>query len=106
MYGLIAKIKTVPGKRDEMIVLLKESAANMPGYFSYVVSKDAADEITIWVTEVWDTLASHDASLSLPQVKQAVPRSNTRRGLRKNCGNPTGLGRRIAHRDRALICQN
>jgi quinol monooxygenase YgiN len=77
MYGLIAKIKTVPGKRDEMIVLLKESAANMPGYFSYVVSKDAADEITIWVTEVWDTLASHDASLSSPQVKQAVSRART-----------------------------
>lgn len=77
MYGLIAKIKTVPAKREEMMVLLKESAADMPGCLSYVVSKDAADENTIWVTEVWDTLASHDASLSLPQVKSAVARART-----------------------------
>ncbi len=46
----------------------------MPGCFSYVVAKDAADENTIWVTEVWDSLASHDASLSLPAVKNAIPR--------------------------------
>ena len=31
-------------------------------------------ENTIWVTEVWDSMASHDASLSLPAVKNAIPR--------------------------------
>jgi quinol monooxygenase YgiN len=74
MWGMIAKITVVPGKRDEMIGLLKSSAANMPGCFSYVVAKDAADENTLWVTEVWDSQASHDASLSLPSVKEAIPR--------------------------------
>ena len=47
----------------------------MPGCFSYVVAKDAADENAIWVTEAWDSMASHDASLSLPAVKNAIPRS-------------------------------
>src|SRR5271170_6288667 len=75
MYGLIAKLTAVPGKRDEMIGILKESAASMPGCLSYVVAKDSADENAIWVTEVWDSLASHDASLSLPAVKNAVPRA-------------------------------
>lgn len=74
MYGLIVKLTVAPGKRDEMIGILTESAAGMPGCFSYVVAKDAADENAIWVTEVWDSLASHDASLSLPAVKNAVPR--------------------------------
>lgn len=74
MWGLIAKITLLPGKRDEMIEILKESAADMPGCLSYVVAKDAADENTIWVTEVWDSIASHDASLSLPAVKNAIPR--------------------------------
>ena len=74
MWGLIAKITLLPGKRDEMIGILKESAADMPGCLSYVVAKDAADESTIWVTEVWDSMASHDASLSLPAVKNAIPR--------------------------------
>ena len=73
MYGLIVKITTVPGKRDEMIAVLKESAADMPGCLSYVVANDPADENTLWVTEVWDSQASHDASLSLPAVKAAIP---------------------------------
>jgi quinol monooxygenase YgiN len=73
MWGLIAKLTILPGRRDEMIGLLQQSAAKMPGCFSYVVAKDSADENVIWVTEVWDSTASHDASLSLPAVKNAIP---------------------------------
>ena len=75
MYGIIAKLITAPGKRDEMIAILKDSAANMPGCLSYVVAKDAADENTLWITEVWDSAASHDTSLSLPAVKNAIPQA-------------------------------
>ena len=75
MYGIIAKLIIAPGKRDEMIAILKDSAGNMPGCLSYVVAKDAADENTLWITEVWDSAASHDASLSLPAVKNAVPQA-------------------------------
>ncbi len=75
MYGLIAKLTVAPGKREEMIRILKESAANMPGCFSYIVAKDSADENVLWVTEVWDSAASHDASLSLPSVKNAIPQA-------------------------------
>ncbi len=73
MYGLIVKLTAAAGKREELIRILKESAANMPGCFSYVVAKDSVDENVIWVTEVWDSAASHDASLSLPAVKNAIP---------------------------------
>ena len=75
MYGLIVKLTVVPGRREEMIGILKESAVNMPGCFSYVVANDTADENAIWVTEAWDSVASHDASLSLPSVKNAIPRA-------------------------------
>jgi len=74
MWGMIVKITLLPGKRDEMVEILHESAADMPGCLSYVVAKDVGDENTIWVTEVWDSMASHDASLSLPAVKDAIPR--------------------------------
>jgi len=40
MWGLIAKITLLPGRRDEMVEILKESAADMPGCLSYVVAKD------------------------------------------------------------------
>jgi len=75
MYGLIAKLTVVPGRREEMVGILKESAADMPGCFSYVVAKDSADENAIWVTEVWDSIVSHNTSLSLPSVKNAIPRA-------------------------------
>jgi quinol monooxygenase YgiN len=75
MWGMIVKITLVPGKRAEMIAILKESAADMQGCLSYIVAKDAANENAIWVTEVWDSMASHDASLSLPAVKRAIPRA-------------------------------
>jgi quinol monooxygenase YgiN len=75
MWGMIVKITLVPGKRAEMIAILKESAADMQGCLSYIVAKDAADENAIWVNEVWDSIASHDASLSLPAVKSAIPRT-------------------------------
>lgn len=73
MYGLIVKMTIVPGKRDEMVRVLQESAAGMPGCFSYVVAKDATNENALWVTEVWDSQASHDAALSLPAVKASIP---------------------------------
>jgi quinol monooxygenase YgiN len=75
MYGLIAKLRTIPGKREEMIGILKGSTVDMPGCLSYVVAKDSADEDTIWVTEVWDGKPSHDASLSLPAVRNAIPQA-------------------------------
>lgn len=75
MYGLIVKIAILPGKREEMIALLTESAAGMPGCFSYVVAKDSVNEDVLWVTEVWNSIWSHDASLSLPAVKSIIPRA-------------------------------
>jgi quinol monooxygenase YgiN len=74
MYGLIVRLTVVPSRQADLIGILKESAADMPGCFSYVVAKDSSDENAIWVTEVWESIASHDASLSLPSVKNAMLR--------------------------------
>lgn len=72
MYGLIAKLTAVPGKRDELIAVLKDGTKNMPGCLSYILAKDSADENVLWVTEIWDSEASHNASLNLPAVKDAI----------------------------------
>jgi quinol monooxygenase YgiN len=72
MYGLIGKMRCVPGKRDELIAILTEGTAAMPGCLSYVIAKDAADADALWITEAWDSAASHKASLSLPAVRQAI----------------------------------
>jgi len=72
MYGLIGKITAVPGQRDALIEILLEGVTDMPGCLSYVVAKDPKDTDAIWVTEVWDSKANHEASLSLPSVQQAI----------------------------------
>lgn len=72
MYGLIGKITSAPGKRDELISILLENATTMPGCLSYIVAKDASEVNTIWITEAWDSEASHNASLALPSVKEAI----------------------------------
>jgi quinol monooxygenase YgiN len=75
MYGLIGRMTAVPGQRDSLIAILLESVADMPGCLSYVVAKDPADAHGIWITEVWDNRDSHEASLSLPSVRQAIARA-------------------------------
>lgn len=72
MYGLIGKMTAVAGKREELIAVLLGSVGEMPGCLSYIVAKDPSDQDAIWITEAWDSKASHDASLSLPQVKEAI----------------------------------
>lgn len=72
MFGMIGKIIAVSGQRDTLIAILLKNAGEMPGCRSYIVAKDSTDANAIWVTEVWDSKASHDASLSLPSVKQAI----------------------------------
>jgi quinol monooxygenase YgiN len=72
MYGLIGKMMTVPGQRDAFVNILLNGTTAMPGCLSYVVAKDPTDENALWITEVWKDKASHEASLSLPGVKEAI----------------------------------
>lgn len=74
MYGLIGKMRAVAGQRDALIAILLEGTGSMPGCLSYVVALDPADADAIWITEVWDSEASHRASLTLPAVRDAISR--------------------------------
>jgi quinol monooxygenase YgiN len=72
MYGLIGKMTAAPSKRDELVSILLEGATGMPGCLSYIVAKDTSDANAIWITEAWESKASHEASLSLQSVKEAI----------------------------------
>jgi len=74
MYGLIARIRCVPGGRDELASILLQGTTAMPGCRSYVVATDPSDADSLWVTEAWDSPESHKASLQLPQVQAAIAR--------------------------------
>ena len=74
MYGLIGKMKAITGQRDALVAILLDGVSGMPGCLSYIVAQDPADADAIWVTEVWDSKDSHEASLSLPSVRDAITR--------------------------------
>ncbi|WP_436770968.1 putative quinol monooxygenase [Yinghuangia sp. YIM S09857] len=74
LYGYIGSMKTKPGLRDAVVEILLSGAASLRdlGCRSYVVGLAADDPDTILVTEVWDSKAHHDASLQLPEAKEAI----------------------------------
>ena len=74
MHGLIGKLRAQPGQRAALAAILLEGTAAMPGCQSYVVAEDAADADVLWITEVWNSAADHEASLALPAVRAAITR--------------------------------
>ena len=72
MFGLITKIRATPGARDRLAAILIKGSTSMPGCLSYVVAADTVDPDALWITEVWGSAALHEASLKLPQVREAM----------------------------------
>lgn len=71
MYGLISRLRAVPGKRDELAALLA-GIGDMPGCHSYQVALETSDPEAIWVSEVWESAEAHTASLDLAGVQEAI----------------------------------
>lgn len=71
-YGMIGKMNAVAGKRAELVAILGSGTGAMPGCLAYLVAEDAKDADAIWITEIWESKASHDASLQLPAVRDAI----------------------------------
>ena len=72
MFGLIGKMSAVAGQRDALAAILLEGTDAMPGCLSYIIAADPADVDALWITEVWDSRESHEASLALPAVQAAI----------------------------------
>ena len=49
-----------------------KAARRCRGCLSYVIAADPADSDALWITEVWDSQASHQGSHSLPAVQAAI----------------------------------
>jgi len=78
MYGLIVKLTSASGRRDELIdVLGGEDSHTVAGCLSFIVAEDTRDEDVLWVTEVWESEASHRASLELPPARVGRPAIET-----------------------------
>ncbi|WP_250003859.1 putative quinol monooxygenase [Actinoplanes sp. M2I2] len=76
-YGYIASMRTRPGHRDEVAAILTGGADGLraAGCHLYLVGLAADDEETLWVTELWESKEHHDASLRLPETREAIARA-------------------------------
>ncbi|MBD8064196.1 antibiotic biosynthesis monooxygenase [Devosia sp. PTR5] len=75
MYGLIGRMLAVAGKREELLSIMLESNAPMPGCRSYVIARDPQSDDALWITEVWDSREQHQASLQLPHVQETIAKA-------------------------------
>lgn len=77
MFGYINAIGTRSGKRDEVVAILLEGVEGLRavGCLQYTVAVDPGDEVTIRVSEVWESEEAHAASLQLPETKEAIARA-------------------------------
>lgn len=74
-YGLIGQIVAKPGERAALVTILSEGTGAMPGNMGYLIGEDSANADAIWIVELWDTKASHAASLALPAVQAAISKA-------------------------------
>ncbi len=72
MFSLTSRIVALPGMRDALAETLLKGCRDLPGCLSYAIAKDPGDSNAFWINEVWESAATHRASLSLPQVKRAT----------------------------------
>ncbi len=75
MYGLYSKLIAQEGKRDEFVSIMARASALVAehvGCHLYVVNEDLEDDTCLWIYEVWDSEASHDASLKDERVRALI----------------------------------
>jgi quinol monooxygenase YgiN len=60
-YGLLGRIRTVPGKRDELVARLRKTGGEAPGKLVYLISLEQDDPDAFWITEVWESKAAYEA---------------------------------------------
>jgi quinol monooxygenase YgiN len=80
MYGLFGDLRAIPGQRDALVAILLENTTEMPDCNSDIVAQDPADDVAVWVSELWTRQQAHQDSLKLPGVISAI--SKARQSLR------------------------
>jgi len=94
MYAMMGTLTAKPGRRGELVNVLKHAAGLvevLPGCRMYIVCEDTADEATAHVIEMWDDKSAHEASLENEDVRALI--GNAQQLL---AGAPAGHELRVA----------
>lgn len=74
-YLLHGKLTALPGHAEELAEILIQASklvSKLKECHFYVISRDAQESNAIWVTEIWDSKAAHDASLQYEDIKNLI----------------------------------
>lgn len=75
-YGMCGKIVAKEGQRDALLgILIEASRTPMKGCEVYIVCKSLTEADAIWVMEVWQSEADHEASFKLDSVKALITKA-------------------------------
>jgi len=76
-YGLLNKLTTRPGKRDEVVEILLESGKLLddPACLMYMVTESVDDPNVIWVVDLWTSKEKHAEALRTPELRPFVERA-------------------------------
>ena len=78
MYGLIVKLTSAAGRRSDLIAMMGgENSHTVAGCLSFIVAADAVEADVLWITEVWASKESHEASLAAPPAKENFADADT-----------------------------
>ncbi|MGJ7440562.1 putative quinol monooxygenase [Aquipuribacter sp. MA13-6] len=73
-FANVGTLGVVAGKRDELVRHLtrRSDALRDVGCLAYEVGVNDQQPDTVFVVELWQDQAAHQASLSLPEVQEAI----------------------------------
>lgn len=72
MFSVYGRMTTLPGKRDEVVDLIRQSVragGDASGLIAYSVNAPLDETDTIWVTELWTDKAAHDTTTHSEPVR-------------------------------------
>ena len=75
-YGMCGKILAKEGQREALLeILMEASQTRMNGCEIYIVCKSPTEADAIWVMEVWQTEADHEASFKLDSIRALITKA-------------------------------
>ncbi|WP_109211452.1 MULTISPECIES: putative quinol monooxygenase [Microbacterium] len=74
VFANAGTLGTVPGKRDALVAHLTRRSDLLVenGCLMYEVGRNDEEPDTVFVIELWESAAAHQASLALPEVRASI----------------------------------
>lgn len=77
-FGMQVVMTAAPEKGEELARLMLEASklvSKLKGCQTYIVQISTSEKDTVLITEVWDSAEDHQASLSIPKIRELIDKA-------------------------------